>query len=333
MKKIKEPSAKVLDKIRLIGSKNKEQSLAGLSYFAAAMEDVLRKGMLSGDITGDIFEVIKLEENATAEFPLDFIAPGTEDDFVAFTIPNHGYIPERNVEGDYVMLPIYDIGAAIDFNRKFARDARYDVAGRAMEVMQAQFTKKINDDAWHTIISAGYDRGLTVIDSDGAVGTLSKRLISLGKVIMRRNGGGNSTSLNRGKLTDMYLSPEGMEDMRNWNVDEVDEITRREIYLAEDGTINRVFSVNLHDLDELGEGQEYQLYLTTTLGGTLPGSKVELAVGLDLSRRDSFVMPVREYPRIEADDTLKRQRRVGWFGDASLGVGCLDGRRVMFMAY
>ena len=47
--------------------------------------------------------------------------------------------------------------------------------------------------------------------------------------------------------------------IRNWGVDQVDEITRREIYTAADGTVNtESFGVNLHDLDELGEGQEYQ---------------------------------------------------------------------------
>ena len=56
---------------------------------------------------------------------------------------------------------------------------------------------------------------------------------------------------------------------RNWGVDQVDEITRREIYTAADGNVNRVFGVNLHDLDELGEGQEYQEFYDNVLSGTM----------------------------------------------------------------
>jgi hypothetical protein len=274
-----------------------------------------------------------LAQSATPEFPLDFLAPGTEKDFVAYTIPNHGYIPERHVESDYVMVPTYDIGASIDYLLKYARDARWDVVGRAMEVLEAQFVKKMNDDGWHTILAAGYDRNIVVFDSDAAVGQFTKRLVSLMKTVMRRNGGGNSASNNRGQLTDLYVSPEAMEDIRNWGVDQVDETTRREIYTAADGSLNRVFGINLHDIDELGEGQEYQLYYTSTLGGSMPQSSpntdVEVVVGLDLRKRDSFVMPVREEVQIFEDNTLHRQKRAGFYGWAEQGFAVLDNRRVL----
>jgi hypothetical protein len=149
---------------------------------------------------------------------------------------------------------------------------------------------------------------------------------------MRRNGGGNSTSNNRGMLTDLYVSPEAMEDIRNWGLDQIDEVTRREIYTAADGAINRVFSINLHDRDELGEGQQYQLFYSNVLGGALPGSKAELVVGLDLRKRDSFIMPVRQEVQIFEDDTLHRQKRAGFYGWAEQGFAVLDNRRVILGA-
>ena len=258
--KVFTPTVEMNEVLKSSGSHNKETALAATAELARALELPLRKGLLSGDILNNIFEPIRMEPGASTEFPLDFLSPGSEKDFVAYTIPNHGRIPERHVEGDYVIVPTYDIGASIDYLLKYARDARWDVVGRAMEVMEAQFTKKMNDDGWHTILAAGVDRNIIVFDSDAAAGQFTKRIVSLMKTVMRRNGGGNSSSLNRGRLTDVYLSPEAMEDIRNWGVDQVDEVTRREIYVAEDGAINRIFSVNLHDLDELGEGQEYQKF-------------------------------------------------------------------------
>ena len=165
------------------------------------------------------------------------------------------------------MVPTYDVGASIDYLLKYARDARWDVVGRAMSVMESQFTKKANDDGWHTVISAGVDRNILVFDNDAANGVFSKRLVSLMKTVMRRNGGGNSTSINRGALTDLFLSPEGVEDIRNWGVDEVDDITRRQLISQEGGLLTRIFQVNLHDLDELGEGQEYELFYESDLSG------------------------------------------------------------------
>lgn len=335
-----QPTPELTDLLVRSGSSQREVALAANAEFAKALELPLRQGLLSGDILDGIFEPIQLAQSATPEFPLDFLAPGTEKDFVAYTIPNHGYIPERHVEGDYVMVPTYDIGASIDYLLKYARDARWDIVGRAMEVLEGSFVKKMNDDGWHTILAADVDRNIVVYDSDADPGLFTKRLVSLMKTVMRRNGGGNSASNNRGLLTDLYLSPEAMEDIRNWGLDQVDEITRREIYTAADGTVNRVFGINLHDLDELGEGQEYQLFYTDTLGGTLPqnaggvstNDKAEIVVGLDLRKRDSFIMPVRQEVQIFEDDTLHRQKRAGFYGWAEQGFAVLDNRRVLLGA-
>ena len=325
-----EPTPELTDLLVRSGSANKVEATVANAEFAKALELPLRQGVLNGDILDGIFEPIVLAQSATPEFPLDFLAPGTEKDFVAYTIPNHGYIPRRHVEGDYVMVPTYDIGASIDYLLKYARDARWDVVGRAMEVLEAQFVKKMNDDGWHTILAAGTDRTIIVGDSDADPGQFTKRLVSIMKTTMRRNGGGNSASNNRGMLTDLYVSPEAMEDIRNWGVDQVDEITRREIYTAADGSINRIFSVNLHDLDELGDGQEYQLFFENVLGGSgSMGDDVEIVVSLDLRTRDSFIMPVRQEVQIFEDDTLHRQKRAGFYGWAEQGFAVLDNRRVL----
>ena len=328
-----EPTPEMNDLLVRAGSLKKEESLSATAELAKALELPLRKGVMSGDILDGIFEAIRLEAGATAEFPLDFLAPGTEKDFVAYTIPNHGRIPERHVEGDYVMVPTYDVGASIDWLLKYARDARWDVVGRAMSVMESQFTKKMNDDGWHTIISAGVDRNLLVFDGDAANAAFSKRLVSLMKTVMRRNGDGNSSSINRGQLTDLFLSPEGIEDIRNWGVDEVDPVTRRELITQDGGLLLRIFQVNLHDLDELGESQEYQNYYASDLSGTMPGGDVEIVVGLDLRNTDSFVMPVRADVQIFEDDTLHRQRRAGLYGWAEHGFAVLDNRRVLLGSF
>lgn len=325
------PSPELTDLLVRSGSLKREDSLAANAEFAKALELPLRQSILSGDIINGIFEPIQLAQSATPEFPLDFLAPGTEKDFVAYTIPNHGYIPERHVEGDYVMVPTFDIGASIDYLLKYARDARWDVVGRAMEVLESSFVKKMNDDGWHTLLAAGVDRNIVVFDSDADAGQFTKRLVSLLKTVMRRNGGGNSASTNRGMLTDLYVSPEAVEDIRNWGIDQVDEVTRREIYVAGDGSgsLNRIFGVNLHDIDELGEGQEYQLFYDNILNGSLPSGDTELVVGLDLRKRDSFIMPIREQVQIFEDDTLHRQKRAGFYGWAEQGFAVLDNRRVL----
>ena len=327
------PDEQFISLLKQSGSANKAEALEAQHEIAKALQEPLRQGVLVGDILGNIFESVVMEPGTTSEFPLDLLAPGEEDEFVAYTNPGHGRIPERQVEGDYVMVPTYSITASIDWLLRYAREARWDIVGRAMQVLEASFVKKMNDDGWHTVLAAGVDRNIMVYDADATAGQFTKRLVSLMKTVMRRNGGGNSASLVRGKLSDLYLSPEALEDIRNWQVDQIDEITRREIFTAADGGITRLFQVNLHDIDELGESQEYQNFFTSQLSGSLQGSDLELVVGLDLSNRDSFIMPVKQEVQIFEDDNLHRHQKAGLYGWAELGFAVLDNRRVLLGSF
>jgi hypothetical protein len=232
-----------------------------------------------------------------------------------------------------VQVPTYGIASAIDWLLRYAREARWDIVARAMQVLEASFVKKINDDGWNTLLTAGADRNILVFDADATAGQFTKRLVSLMKSVMVRNGGGNTGSIRRAKLTDIFLSPEALEDIRSWGVDQVDEITRREIYTAADGTINRIFGINLQDLTEFGEGQEYQTFFTSTLGGSLATGDLELVVGMDMLNNDSFLMPVKQDVTIFEDPALHRQQRAGFYGWAELGFAVLDNRRVLLGSF
>lgn len=302
---------------------------------AKAIELPLRKGELPGDVINGIFEQVAVGATcSTYEMPLDLIAPGTEDEIAAFAVPNHGYIPAQMYSGDYVQIPTYRVAAGAGCLLKYIRDAQWDVVSRLKEVMRAKFVKKFNDDGVHVLLSAGADRGVVVYDADAANGQFTKRLLSLGKLVMRRNGGGNTGSVNRRKLTDVLCSPECMEDIRNWGVDQLDETTRREIYTASDdgNTINRIYGVNLMDLDELGDNQEYQLYYENILSGTMASGDVEILIGMDLSSNNSFIMPVRQNVEMHVDESVRRSGRFEMWGDAELGFGCLDNRSVVLFS-
>jgi len=320
------PSQDILDLIKNSGSLDKAVALAAQAELAKALEEPLRQGVLVGDVVTGIFQPDNLEPGASPEWPLDLLAPGEEDEFTAFVLPNAGRIPERGVEGDYVKIPTFQIGNAIDFLLRYAREVQWGIVARALEVMQAGFTKKINDSGFQVLLSAAADRNILVFDADAVAGQITKRLISLLKLTMVRHGGGNTSSVKRSRLTDLYVSPEMVEGMRNWGVDQLDEVTRREMYTAGDDTINRIYNVNLHPLVEFGEGQEYQQFFTNTLGASLASSDVEFVLGLDLSRKNSFIMPIRENITVYEDDNLHRAGRQGYYARAEMGFAALDGR-------
>lgn len=336
MSYLNKPDEQAIELLKRTGSDNRQESMEAMAELAMALQLPLREGVLVGDIASNIFERMVMAPGSSTEFPLDLLSPGDESEHVAYVSPRHGRIPERAVEGDYVMVPTYEISSSIDWLLRYAREARWDIVSRATQVLEAGFVKKMNDDGWHTILAAGVDRNILVYDADAAAGQFTKRLVSLMKVVMRRNAGGNSASVRRGALTDIYLSPEGVEDMRNWGVDQLDEVSRREIYVAADGAgaVSRVFNVNVHALDELGENQEYQTYYTDSLSGTLgPSSDVELVVGLDLNANDSFVMPVKQEVMIYDDPSMHRAGRASLYGRGEIGFGVLDNRRVLLGSF
>jgi hypothetical protein len=329
------PSNEFIELLKRSGNSDKSVALDAQREIAKALELPLRKGIMFGDVVTGIYEKMVLEPGASPEFPLDLLAPGTERDYTAYTNPGHGRIPEKHVEGDYVMVNTYGITNSIDFLLRYAREARWDIVARAMQVLEAGFVKKINDDGWHTILAAAVDRNILVYDADAAAGQFTKRLISLAKTVMLRNGGGNSVTAT-GRLTDFYLSPEAIEDVRNWGIDQLDDTSRREVYQSADGgaPITRIFGINLNGLFEFGDGQEYQTFFTSDLGGSIgPSSDVELIVGLDLNARDSFVMPVKREVEIFEDEGLHRSQRQGYYGWAEIGFGVLDNRRVLAASF
>lgn len=341
-------SAENITALRRMASGNTNEREVAQKAFATALNFPLRQGVFDRDNLGDIYEKHILAPGAQANYPLDFVQPGREDEFVAVTLPKSGRIPEKHVEGDELWVPTFRITNAIDWDIKYAEEARFDVIMRAIRVYEAGFVRKINSDGWRTILSSADARGLIVtagglapftgstVVPTAAAGQLTKELVSRMKTAMKRGAGGNMQS-NVGHLTDLYLSTEAMEDIRAWDVDEIDEFTRRQIFVSNEYGLAKIYGVVLHEMTEFGEGQEYQVYLTSTLGRALPSvdgtARKEWVVGLDLSTTDSFTMPIRKELETYEDPALYRQQRQGLFGWLEVGFACCDSRRVLLGSF
>lgn len=331
-----------VDSLRATASPDPAQRAHAQRAFAAELNMPLRQGIFDRDNLGGIYEKQVLAPGAQANYPLDFVKPGEEDEFIAYTLPKQGRLPERHVEGDELWVPTFSIGNAIDWSLKYAKEARFDVIMRAIKVYEAGFVRKINSDGWRTVMSAADGRGLVVTAAGAApftgstlvptpaAGQFSKELISRMKTAMTRGAGGNGNS---GRLTDVYLSLEAMEDIRAWDVDEIDEFTRREIFVSKEYGLAQIYGIVLHEMTEFGEGQEYENFLKTTLARSHQTvnsvTLKEYCIGLDLSTMDSFVMPIREELQTYEDPNLYREQRAGIYGWMEHGFAVLDPRRVL----
>ncbi len=333
MKNMNSPTAEMIELSRRAGDRDINIAMAAQREIATAMSVPLREGVLDGDISSGIFQEVTFQPGQAVEFPLDIIAPGSERNLVAFTIPIHGKLPEEHFTGDYVSVSTFEVGASADTHLKYIRDARWDVWARINQAIEAMFVRRKNLDAWHVLLAAAVTRNLVAYDDTATSGLFTKRAIAIAETFMTRGGGGNTNSVNRGKLTDVFMSPESRQDVLSWDLTQIPDAIRQQIFTSwSSGGIAKIGDVSLHDLVELGVGQEFQTYAATTLGGTLPNDKVEFAVGLDLRNKDAFINPVRQEVELFEDQAMHRQRRVGLYGWREHGWACLDSRRVELIA-
>ena len=130
-------------------------------------------------------------------------------------------------------------------------------------------------------------------------------------------------------MTDIYLSCEGIEEILNWNLDQVPDSVRSQLYSmsGNENTTLDILKVKLHEMYELGVGQEYQTYYTSNLGANLVpivGSThtvadIELAVALILQHEiHLFCLKLRHWNCLEMAmkgqlfTDLKKGGRNGW---------------------
>lgn len=335
---------KSLDLLRAMASRDQRKADAARKAFAQELVAPLRRGIFDADNLGEIYSPQVIPYGSTASYPLDFVRPGDEDAYTAYTISEQGRLPERRVEASEINVPTFKIGNSIDWDIKFMKEARWDIVKRALQVFEAGFVRKINSDGWRCVLAAAADRGLVVeaagtavftgsadcMTTAAAAGEFTKELVSRLHTAMTRGAGGNG---NGGRLTDLYLSLEAMECVRSWDASRIDEFTRREIFTSADKGLASIYGVIMHSMTEFGQDQEYDAFLETVLSLAKPGSTEQFCVGLDLTSDDAFVMPLKEELEVYDDEALIRYQRMGIFGWMRHGFACLDNRRVLLGAF
>lgn len=319
----------------LVSSPNQYESYQAQQMIAKALSLPLQDAVLNGSTIDGIFEEKTVQRGQIFMWPISFITGANAGHFDAFVMPLFGRVPDRAVQGDYIMVPVFDVSNGMSVSMSYLEASGWDVMAKLNEVILTGHVRKKNDVGFHTLLTAAAARGFVVTDNQATAGLFTKRLLSVAKTKMTRLGGGNSTSTNQRVLTDVYGSLEMLEDVRSWDLTQIDDVTRRQIYLADDTSeaLTVIFGVKLHNLFEFGENQAYQTYLQGTLNQSLSGGDLEFALGLDLRNRDSFIMPVANKVAVYPDPYLHREFRVGLYTRETYGAAVLDNRNCELLSF
>ena len=323
--------------------------LAYKEFCQALTEPILQEVRLQSVVRG-LFSEERLEPGAQASFPVadDFEVP-------VWVLPGLGRVAQNLIEGvgDEVFVPTFTVATAADWKVSYARDSRVDIALKSARAAARSLAEYEEESGWRVIVPAGTSAfagaGLLrprpapiyeIAAADTGAGFFSKELLNKMMVGMKRAGR---------TLTDLYLSPEDLADVREWGVADVDDITRREIFVG--AGLNGVWKVRFHEIEQLGGQGKFNINSSTSEFGpfqadggglfndytlTNPNTVDANGVidtigetqvwGFDLGVNDSLVMPIRKDFEAIEDPTLLREQKAGFYGWQEIGFAVLDPR-------
>tara|TARA_R110000772_G_scaffold249530_2_gene363994 strand:+ start:105707 stop:106858 length:1152 start_codon:yes stop_codon:yes gene_type:complete len=314
--------------VRAMGSKDKTVARQAQEIFAKFVGPVVSKLLSVQGTSSLIYTDLPFDEDGDPSFPLDLYY-GTDDRHVSvWSQTMAGGLPTSEVRGmNEMKFSTYNLYSAVSFLSKYARQARLDVVGGAVNRMAQEILLTQERNAWLVVLKALADASssdsFTNSTFDHIIQSRTEsvfvlddlsRLITLVKRINASWAGGSTDDFNSRGVTDIFVSPEITEQIRGFvynpmNVNNpaggsagatqdgiaLDDTTRREIFTA--GGRQELFGINIIDLNEFGTQRRYNSLFAEFAGNVAHSGTAfstnddEIIVGLDLTR-DAFVRPV-----------------------------------------
>lgn len=360
--------------IKALGSKDLLVSREASEAFAAFIGPVISKVLQEAGTSGMIYSDSSFDEDDSPSYPLDLYYNQDAGFVSVWSQGLAGGLPSSDAGVPIAEMKIatYRLDSAVSLSKKYARKARLDVVSKALERMAQEVLVKQERNAWAVIVkalaeaatlngrsvAAGTASSLrhiltTAVDGAFSVNDMSDLMIRFKRINVGWAGG---TTAEAKGLTDLFISPEIMGQIRNFAASPVSTASstdlpagvREEIFRG--AGLATVYGVKLHELVELGKSQKYNTLFETfsdAVGVTYNNAASsnseaafntashQIAVGLDLSR-EAFIRPVARqadsggaFTALPDDQFFAtRSDKMGFYGFLEEGRVCLDGRAV-----
>lgn len=340
--------------IKAMGGRDVTVAREAQEAFAAFIGPVVNKVLLEAATSSAVYTDLPYDEDDSPSIPLDLFQ-GEGEGLVSVWSQNvAGGLPTSTVEGlSELKVSTYRLDSAVSFLKRYARRARLDVASKAVERMANEVLVKQERNAWAVVLKALADSGNTTgVGSSGETFSLAK-LNTLVKNVKRLNKSyANGTTTSAYGLTDIFVSPETMSDIRAFAYNPVGGTVgtavttnaggtdlpagiREEIYRG--GGAQEIYGITIHELVELGPDQKYTKLFNEFYGSSFADSD-DLVVGLDLTK-DAFVRPVARnsesggtFTAMPDDQFVARSEKIGFYGSLEEGRVCIDSRAIAGIA-
>jgi hypothetical protein len=346
--------------VKAMGSNNAVEAREAQEAFAAFLGPVVAQVINQAATAGSVYVDAPYDADDSPSFPLDLYYNESDNYFTVFSQNIAGGLPSSQdvFAGQELKMAPYRLDSAVSFLKKYARRGRLDVLAKAVERMAQEVLVKQERNAWAVILKAAAEGSTNstshVIDS--GTGTsfeldfLNQMMTRMRRLNQSFANGTPADGFSRG-LTDLYVSPEVMENIRSFSYNAVggnlgDENTssqtatsqtdlpatvRDEIYRA--AGAGSLFGVNLVELMELGKNKKYTQLFDTLSASLVDASTDDIAVGIDASK-GAFIRAIAEqdnstFTALADEQFSARSEKVGFYGHVEEARVCVDARAVV----
>lgn len=357
------PTKEKIDLLKQAGSTNKEESLAAMEALAAAFGPIIEQVLPIYASSALIYQDWNFDPNSNPTIPLDMFEDDGINTVRVWSQQTRGGLATSEIKpkGEY-KFDTYRLDSAASIAKRVAREGNVSYVSKALERMAQEILRNQELNAWNVLMAAagsalGPDGNPQVMSSTTAdvfqVDDFNRLFTKVDRLHTSWVDGTPATTFGSKGMTDMFLSPELMEQIRGWaynpmntrGVPDSTESTalglpdsiRAEIYGK--AGLPSVFGVNLHKLLEFGDAKAYNVLFDNYYSGTptFDSATQQIALALNLSM-DSFIRPVASYhtdvdvsstvQTLVDDQFVARDEKVGWYTKLEEGRLVLDKKAI-----
>lgn len=345
-----------IELFKMAGSTDIVKAAQAKEAIAKFIGKVLNQVMNIATYTNDLYTPWPYNEDDIPTFPLDLYYGAGVNSIVTWSQSTAGGLGSTNVCGLQEMtLSTFPLDSAVNFNTKTIRRGRLPYISLGLNRMSQELLRKIESNGFYILLKAlaeARTNGLEHIIQSTAVDRLQlddfNRLITRSKRIDTAWDGGTPDVATSYGATDLYLSPERMEDIRAMAYNPQNTIAtpdtsestalglpdsiREEIF--RNAGASEIYGKVLHEILELGIGKRYNTVFDNLYSGSLTfdTANQELILGVNQSRQ-GLIKPIAqnadggETITAQVDDQWPvRAGKIGWFCHLELGFAVIDSR-------
>jgi hypothetical protein len=350
--------------IKAMGSKNAIAAREAQEAFAAFLGPVVQQVLNQAGTSAGIYSEAPFDEDDSPSFPLDLYYNQGDNHVNVWSQSVAGGLPSSHVAGmQELKIATYRLDSAINMLRKYVRRARLDVVSKGVERMAQEILVKQERNAWAVLLKAlgeastGGNGHVTLGASRGTgagfftLDDLNALMTRIRRINESFANGTPDVAYSTG-LTDLYMSPERMQDVRGMAYQPMNtrnpaggaatathdgialpDNVRSDIYNS--AGASEIYGVSLNELNELGVGKKYCTLFGEYDGTSFDTAADDLVVGLDNSK-GAFIRPVAvqsetggQVMTMADDQWSARSDKVGFYAAVEEGRVCIDSRAVV----